>query len=74
MNKVSDATWKIKQGMAKTKINSITELGKRIGLTRPTISRKVNSPSLFTIYELQALAKLFSWSDEEFGAFLRGIL
>ena len=71
--KLTESTWKIKEGMAKIKINSVTELGKRIGLTRPTASRKVNCPSLFTVYELQALANLFGWSNEEFGAFIRGL-
>lgn len=71
--KLTESTWKIKESMAKIKINSVTELGKRIGLTRPTASRKVNCPSLFTVYEIQSLARLFGWSDEELGAFVRGL-
>jgi len=73
MKKLSDSTWLIHEGMTKTKIRTVTELGKRMGLARPTICRKVNCPATFTIYELQRLATLFNWSDEEFGAFLRGI-
>ncbi len=74
MKKLSDASWMIHEGMAKTKIKSISDLAKRLGLTRPTMSRKVNCPSTFTIYELQALGKLFNWTDEELGSFLRGIV
>jgi len=74
MKKLSDASWMIHEGMAKTKIKSISALAKRLGLTRPTMSRKVNCPSTFTIYEVQALGKLFQWTDEELGSFLREIV
>lgn len=74
MRKLSDASWMIHEGMTKNKIKTVTDLAKRLGLTRPTMSRKVNCPSTFTIYELQALGELFHWTDEELGTFLRGIL
>ena len=70
---MSDATWMIRKGMADIKIQSVTVLAKRMGLTRPTMNRKVLAPSSFSLYEIQALAKLFNWSDEQIGEFIRGL-
>ena len=67
------ATWKIKQGMTAIKIDTITELAKRLHLNRQTLNRKINYPRTFTMCEIQDMAKLFNWSDEELGSFIRAI-
>lgn len=56
----------------KAKITAYTELATRIGLTRQTLARKCKIPSTFTGGEMNALAKLLSWTDDEFLEFVKG--
>lgn len=68
---MTDFTSKIKEGMARVKISNDYQLAERIGLSRQTLSRKLKSPNSFTPREIQALAKLFGWSDSELGEYIK---
>ena len=61
----------IRVGMAKAKITTIKELSERLGLSRPTLTRKIQNPKMLTLAELLAMKKLFGWDDEQMGNFIR---
>lgn len=63
----------IKQYMAKIRLEHDCELANEIGLTKQSLSRKLRYPRTFSWYEVGALAKLFNWSNEELGEFVRSV-
>lgn len=63
----------IKQSMAKLLIKRDCELAERVGITKQSFSRKLKLPRTFSWYEVGAMAKLFNWSDEELGEFVRSV-
>lgn len=47
-------------------------IAERLGLLPQTLSHKRKYPSTFTASEIKALARLFNWSNEEIGEFVKG--
>lgn len=60
-------------GKAKSHIKYDTELAKRIGISRQSLSIKRKHPGTFTGYEIQAMAKHLSWTAEDLQAFISSI-
>ena len=54
-------------------INTNKALAERIGLSPQTLSHKQKYPGTFTASDIAAMSKLFNWSDEEIGTFIRGV-
>lgn len=70
---IQDADMIIRVGMARNRIATNSELSKRIGLVRQTLSHKRKYPSTFTGGEIASLTKILKWTDEELGNFIRRI-
>ena len=70
---MTEATSILKQNMARLRITHDYELAKEIGITKQSLSRKLKYPRTFSWYEVGAMAKLFNWSNEELGEFVRSV-
>ena len=71
--KMSDATAKIKEGMAGIKLRYDYELANRIGVTRQSFSRKMSKPDTFSLNEIKAMARELNWGKEDLGDFIMKI-
>lgn len=60
-------------GKAKNSIKTDTDLAKRIGISRQSLSIKRKHPGTFTGYELKAMVKHLGWTPEELAAFIQNI-
>jgi DNA-binding Xre family transcriptional regulator len=58
---------------AKNLIKTDTDLAKRIGISRQSLSIKRKHPGTFTGYELKAMMKHLNWTPEELADFIQNI-
>lgn len=56
----------------RVQLKTNTALAKRLGMLRQTLAHKRKYPSTFTGGEIESMASLLRWSDEEIGEFIRG--
>lgn len=70
---MNEAKALIKAGMAKNKVEQNYRQANLLGITPQSFSRKLDKPWTFTIFEIQKMAEMFHWSNEDLGEFIRSI-
>lgn len=63
----------IRESMATLKIRTMKDLAGRLGMVRQTLAYRLKYPQTFVGSEINAMVKLFNWSDEQITRFVRGM-